>query len=41
MQWQSIPESVLEVSRPSCGKLPHWRRSSDYAAAEYSTAVLE
>ena len=40
-QWQSIPESFLEVSRPSCGKLPHWRRSSDNAVAEYYTAVLE
>ena len=40
-QWQSIPESFLEVSRPSCGKLPHWRRTSDYAVAEHYTAVLE
>ena len=40
-QWQSIPESFLEVSRPSCGKLPHWRRASDYVVAENYTAVLE
>ena len=40
-QCQSIPESFLEVSRPSCGKLPHWHRSSDYAVAEYYTTVLE
>ena len=40
-QRQSIPESFLEVSRPSCGKLPHWRRTSDYAEAEHYTAVLE
>ena len=40
-QWQSIPESFLEVSRSSCGKLPRWRRASDYVVAEYYTAVLE
>ena len=40
-QWHSIPESFLGVSRPSCGKLPHWRRTSDYAVAGYCTAVLE
>ena len=40
-RWQSIPESFLGVSRPGCGKLPQWRRTSDYAVAEYYTAVLE
>ena len=40
-RWQSIPESFLGVSRPGCGKLPQWRQTSDYAAAEYYTAVLE
>ena len=24
--WQSIPISFLGISRPSCGKQPHWRR---------------
>ena len=38
---RAVPESFLEVSRPSGGKLPHWHRSSDYAVAEYYTAVLE
>ena len=40
-QWHNIPESFLRVSSPSCGKLQHWRRTSDYAVAEYYTAVLE
>ena len=39
--WHSIPKSFFGVSKPSFGKLPHWRRSSDYAVAEYCTAVLE
>ena len=37
--WQSIPENFLGVSSPSCGELPHWRWTSDYAVAEYYTAV--
>ena len=40
-QWQNIPESFLEISRPSCGKLPRWRRTSDYVVAEYNIAALE
>ena len=40
-QWHSIPESFLGVSRPSCGELPQWHRTSDYAVAKYYTAVLE
>ena len=40
-RWQSIPESFLGVSRPGCGKLPQWRRTSDFVVAEYYTAVLE
>ena len=39
--WQSIPVSFLGISRTSCGKQPHWRRTSDYAAAEYYTVALE
>ena len=39
--WQSIPVSFLGVTRTSCGKQPHWRRTSDYAAAEYDTVALE
>ena len=39
--WQSIPVSFLRVSRTSCGKQPHWRQTSDYAAAEYYTVALE
>ena len=39
--WQSIPVSFLGVSRTSCGKQPHWRQTSDYAAAEYYTVALE
>ena len=38
---QSIPVSFLGVSRTSCGKQPHWRRTSDCTVAEYYTAVLE
>ena len=32
---------VLAVNKPSSSKLPHWRRTSDYAVAEYYTVVLE
>ena len=39
--WQSIPVSFFGVSRKSCGKQPHWRQTSDYAAAEYYTVALE
>ena len=39
--WQCIPERFLGISRTSCCKLPHWRRTSDYAVTEYYTVVLE
>ena len=39
--WQGIPVSFLGVSRTSCCKQPHWRRTCDYAAAEYYTVALE
>ena len=39
--WQSIPVSFLGVSRPGCGKLPQWRRTSDHTVADYYTVALE
>ena len=32
---------ILSVTENRGGKLPQWRQTSDYAVAEYYTAVLE
>ena len=37
----SCRSSESFLSRPSCGKLPHWHRSSNFPVAEYYTTVLE
>ena len=35
------PEKFPRSQQTKLCKLPHWRRFSDYAVAEYYTAVLE